>query len=100
LPRYSPPRPKADSAHLDTAGRARAAAGAFTARARPVAALRRAAGAGATGTRATGTGATVVLVDDILTTGATLATVAALLDAQGVPVASAAVLAATRRRTP
>ncbi|MFS8479103.1 MAG: phosphoribosyltransferase family protein [Micromonosporaceae bacterium] len=80
--------PRPDSATLDTAGRARAAADAFRVRARAVPALRRAAAAGAR----------VVVVDDIVTTGATLAAVARALAAAGVPVARAAVLAATQRR--
>jgi adenine/guanine phosphoribosyltransferase-like PRPP-binding protein len=41
----------------------------------------------------------VVPVDDILTTGGTLAALAARLRAGGLPVPVAAVLAATRRRT-
>jgi predicted amidophosphoribosyltransferase len=82
--------PKRDSAHLDREQRAAAATDAFAIRrrwragARP-AALRSVADAGA-----------VVLVDDILTTGATLAASARLLLELGVPVAFAATLAATR----
>jgi predicted amidophosphoribosyltransferase len=83
-------RPKTDSTHLDPAARALAAAGAFRPRERVLAALARAAD----------TGAAVVLVDDILTTGATLAAAARVLDRGGVAVRAAAVLAATRRRTP
>src|SRR5205814_1662561 len=44
-------------------------------------------------------GAVVIPVDDILTTGGTLAALAGRLRAGGLPVPVAAVLAATRRRT-
>ncbi len=81
-------RPKIDSAHLNTAGRAQAASAAFRPRGRQLAQVAAAARSGAR----------VVLVDDILTTGATLTAVADILRAGGVPVHSAAVLAATRRR--
>lgn len=81
-------RPKVDSARLDRAARARAARGAFAVR--PVR-LR--------GLRAVATsGTAVVLLDDVLTTGATLAAVARHLTEQDVPVAFAATLAATRLR--
>jgi predicted amidophosphoribosyltransferase len=81
-------RPRADSTHLDTAGRAAAAAQAFVPRPRELARMRAAAGRGAV----------VVPLDDILTTGATLATLTGWLRGGGVPVSMAAVLAATRRR--
>lgn len=81
--------PRPDSATLDSAGRARAAATAFRVRPAAATALR----------RATTSGARVVVLDDIMTTGATLAAVAARLAAVGVPVARGAVLAATRRLT-
>ena len=45
-----------------------------------------------------GTQSGIVLVDDIVTTGATLAAVAHLLGTAGVVVRAAGVLAATRRR--
>jgi predicted amidophosphoribosyltransferase len=47
--------------------------------------------------RATAGGARVVVLDDIVTTGATLAAVAVRLVEAGVPVTGAAVLAATQR---
>jgi predicted amidophosphoribosyltransferase len=45
-------------------------------------------------------GRAVVVVDDIVTTGATLAALTALLIRAEVPVDAAAILAATRRRHP
>ncbi|HYN94623.1 MAG TPA: hypothetical protein VES42_12310, partial [Pilimelia sp.] len=71
------------------AQRAHAAAHAFAGRRGGLAALRRAAG-----------GTPVVLLDDIVTTGYTLAGLAGVLAAAGVPVRAAAVLAATVRRLP
>lgn len=79
--------PRPDSATLDRVGRAVAAAQAFQLRPARVAALVRLA-----------RGRSVVLVDDIVTTGATLAAVAHLLGTAGVVVRAAGVLAATRRR--
>ncbi|WP_281179579.1 phosphoribosyltransferase family protein, partial [Micromonospora rosaria] len=43
-------------------------------------------------------GRTVVLLDDIVTTGVTLAAVSRTLDAAGLAPATVAVLAATRKR--
>jgi predicted amidophosphoribosyltransferase len=83
-------RPKADSTHLDRAARAREARAAFARRARRVPAVRSMARAGAA----------VVLLDDVLTTGSTLAAVATRLGEAGIPVAFAATLAATRLRRP
>jgi predicted amidophosphoribosyltransferase len=82
-------RPRADAVGLDAAGRAAEAARAFVPQPRELgrmaAAVRR--------------GAVVVPVDDILTTGGTMAALASRLRAGGLPVPAAAVLAATRRRT-
>ncbi len=79
-------RPRPDSTHLDRAARAAVAAGAFRPRPRVLSALARAAD----------TGVAVILVDDILTTGATLAAAARVLAGGGVTPHAAAVLAATR----
>ncbi|HET8682879.1 MAG TPA: ComF family protein [Micromonosporaceae bacterium] len=81
-------RPRADSAGLDSGARARVAAQAFQVRPPRVARLRRAVRGGAL----------VVLVDDIVTTGSTLAAAASRLAEADVPTGYAAVLAATRRR--
>ncbi len=78
--------PRADSAHLDAASRAEAARTAFAPHRRRAAALPAAAA-----------DALVVVLDDVLTTGATLAAVSGLLARSGAPVAFGAVLAATRR---
>jgi predicted amidophosphoribosyltransferase len=83
--------PRADSARLDREQRAAAARSAFTVRwsqPRRLSALASVADAGA-----------VVLVDDVLTTGATLAAATEVLHRVGVPVAFAATLAATRRHS-
>src|SRR5262245_34660007 len=80
--------PRLDSAGLDSAARARAATEAFRVLPQRAHALRRLVDAGAV----------VVLVDDVVTTGATLAAARAELDTVGVPVNCAAVLAATRKR--
>ncbi|WP_416901007.1 ComF family protein [Micromonospora echinospora] len=77
--------PRPDSVGLDSAGRAAAAASAFRLRAWPSVGPADPAGA-------------VVVLDDILTTGATLAAVGRVLGAAGLPPAVAAVLAATRKR--
>jgi predicted amidophosphoribosyltransferase len=77
-----------DSAELSSADRLRAAAGAFTLVPSRLPTVHAKVSAGAR----------LVLVDDVLTTGATLAAVAARLRAGGVDVPVAAVLAATQRR--
>ncbi|WP_433080392.1 ComF family protein [Dactylosporangium sp. CA-052675] len=81
------PRPD-DSTELSAARRAMAARHAFAVRARPAAALR---------ALVNREGAAVVLLDDIVTTGVTLAAAADRLAAAGVRVDGAAVLAATQR---
>jgi len=82
-------RPRTDSTHLDSASRVQAAAMAFAPRPRELSRMAQVAGRGAV----------VVVLDDILTTGATLTAAAARLRAAGIPVPVAVVLAATRRRT-
>jgi predicted amidophosphoribosyltransferase len=81
--------PGPDSAGLSGAERALAAAHAFRVRHGRLTRLRAVADAGH-----------VVLLDDIVTTGATLAAVTGVLAAGGIRVSAAAVLAATRRRSP
>ncbi|WFE60178.1 ComF family protein [Micromonospora sp. WMMD712] len=80
--------PRPDSATLDSAGRARAAESAF--RARP--------GAAAPRVRAGSPAPAVVLLDDIVTTGVTLAAASRVLTATGLSPTVAAVLAATEKR--
>jgi predicted amidophosphoribosyltransferase len=80
--------PKADSSHLSADERAFSAAQAF--RVRPASAARLGAAARA--------GARIVVIDDILTTGSTIAAVTAVLGRADVPVHAAVTLAATRRR--
>jgi len=81
-------RPKPDSSRLDAAGRARAARDGF--RVRPGQARRVGAAASA--------GAVLIAVDDVLTTGSTMAAVAHRMAGSGLRVAGAATLSATRRR--
>ncbi|MEU7608789.1 ComF family protein [Micromonospora sp. NPDC049204] len=77
--------PRPDSVGLDSAGRAAAAEAAFRPRAT------------ASGARAAGA-PVVVLLDDIVTTGVTLAAAARVLSATGWVPSVAAVLAATQKR--
>lgn len=79
--------PRPDSAELDAAGRAAAAESAFRIRPGRVPGLHRAAA-----------GRTVVVVDDIVTTGVTLAAVSRELKSVDVQVDRVAVLAATQLR--
>lgn len=79
--------PRPDFATLDSAGRAAAAASAF--RVRPRAAER---------LRTVAVGRRIILLDDIVTTGSTLAAIAGLLNDSGIPANAAAVLAGTVRR--
>ncbi|GIJ12947.1 hypothetical protein Van01_61610 [Micromonospora andamanensis] len=75
--------PRPDSATLDSAGRAAAATAAFRAR---------------SGRGPAVAGSRVVLLDDIVTTGATLAAVSRVLTVRGLSPIGAAVLAATQKR--
>lgn len=81
--------PRADSAGLTASERFAAASRGYAIRPRGLAAV----------TSALEAGAIPVLVDDIITTGSTLAAVAQRLREAGVPVARAAVVAATRKVT-
>ncbi len=82
-------RPRVDSTELDATARVAEAARAFVPRPRELARM----------VDAARRGAIMVPVDDILTTGGTLAALTARLRAGGLPVPVAAVLAATRRRS-
>lgn len=83
-------RSRPDSTGLDSGQRAAVAAAALMPRPLRLAGLRQ---------RVARTGEPVILLDDVITTGATLAAAATRLERAGVAVAGAAVLAATRRRS-
>ena len=80
--------PRPDSAGLDTPGRVAAAENSLRIRSSRIRALR----------RSVTMGGMLVLVDDIITTGATMSAVVRRLDEVDVQVSGAAVLAATRLR--
>jgi predicted amidophosphoribosyltransferase len=82
--------PRADSVHLNRLARGLAAQAAFAVH---PGRLRKVLGAAEVG-------ATFVVVDDVVTTGSTLAAVATRLAANGIQVSFAATLAATRLRSP
>jgi predicted amidophosphoribosyltransferase len=84
-------RPRRDSTGLGATARAAEAGAAFRLRVLRMAGLRQ---------RVARTREPVILLDDVVTTGATLAAAAQRLTEAGVPVAGAAVLAATRRTHP
>jgi predicted amidophosphoribosyltransferase len=86
-PRVLRARPKADASHLNAYARAEAAAEAFRVRDRRVQALR----------SAQCHGVALIVIDDIITTGSTLASACRLLAANGVEVDAAVTLAATQR---
>ncbi|GAA3283034.1 ComF family protein [Dactylosporangium vinaceum] len=88
LPLRALPRPD-DSAELTAVQRAAAARRAFALRPRAAAAMR---------TRVACSGAAVVLVDDIVTTGVTLAAATYRLGEAGITVDRAVAIAATQRR--
>lgn len=79
--------PRPDSATLDSAGRAAAAESAFRMRRSALSRL-----------PAVSAGRTVIVLDDIVTTGVTLASLTTVLANAGVAVRAAAVLAGTVRR--
>jgi predicted amidophosphoribosyltransferase len=83
-------RPRPDSTGLTSAERGVVATASFVCRPRRLGPIR----------AATSAGIRLVVLDDVVTTGATLAAVTTLLAASGVPVSGAAVLAATRRHRP
>ncbi|NUR70751.1 MAG: ComF family protein [Hamadaea sp.] len=79
--------PRADSTHLSAADRARTARDAFAVRPARV-----------TGLRAVARGRLIFVVDDVLTTGSTLAVISERLAETGVEVAAGVTLAATELR--
>ncbi|WP_235562137.1 ComF family protein [Marmoricola sp. Leaf446] len=81
--------PVADQAGLDSGARRRNREGTLAVRPGPRAALAR-----------TGVPVRVLVVDDVLTTGATVREAQRALEVSGVPVAGVATVAATRRRLP